>query len=304
MSKVKEYYDSLSRYLCYLLRHEPEGLHIDQYGYVLVKDLIEHVNTCSKFRMDEKMLRDIVRHDEKQRYTVKDSFEGKIIKCNQGHSIPWIKMELNTNITPPDELYHGTTDHAYTLIYRSGAIKRMNRNAIHLTADVHMAWKSAKRWKSETSIVLVIDAKQMIKDGYKFGVTENGVWCIVDDWMRDGEIPTSYIRGIKRREKPTCKDIEISIDESYLDPDSARLTCYVIDDNNELLWYRRTISTLCSNLSIEFGDTIGISLKALINYLEGFLYLTEDNKKDIAKQLKDAYEKWEKERDRNELDKM
>lgn len=25
MSKIKEYYDDLSRYLCYLLRHNPEG---------------------------------------------------------------------------------------------------------------------------------------------------------------------------------------------------------------------------------------------------------------------------------------
>lgn len=49
MSKVKEYYDDLSRYLCYLLRHDPEGLHMDEYGYVSTMDLIEHVNTCSKF---------------------------------------------------------------------------------------------------------------------------------------------------------------------------------------------------------------------------------------------------------------
>lgn len=67
MSKVKEYYDDLSRYLCYLLRHDPEGLHMDEYGYVSTMDLIEHVNTCSKFRIDEKMLRSIVKYDEKQR---------------------------------------------------------------------------------------------------------------------------------------------------------------------------------------------------------------------------------------------
>lgn len=203
MSKVNEYCNSLSRYLCYLLRHEPEGLHMDEYGYVLVKDLIEHVNSCSKYRMDEKMLRDIVRHDEKQRYTIKDSFEGKIIKCNQGHSIPWIRLELNTNIMPPAELYHGTTEHAYTLIRRSGIIKRMDRNNIHLTADLRAAWKSAKRWKDETPIVLLIDAKQMIKDGYKFGVTENNIWTIDDLSIRD-EIPDQYIKDVLHIEKDIC----------------------------------------------------------------------------------------------------
>lgn len=228
MSKVNEYCNSLSRYLCYLLRHDPEGLHMDQYGYVLVKDLIEHVNTCSKFHMDEKMLRDIVKHDEKQRYTVKYSFKGKIIKCNQGHSIPWIKMELNTDITPPDVLYHGTTGHAYGLIHRSSAIKKMERNAIHLTADIHMAWKSANRWKNETPLVLVIDTKQMIKDGYNFGVTENGVWCIVNGPRY--EIPIYYIKRVEKREKTICKNFEIIIDESYLNPGDPRLVIYISNE--------------------------------------------------------------------------
>lgn len=302
MSKVKEYCNSLSRYLCYLLRHHPEGLHMDEYGYVLVDELVEHVNTCSKFRMDEKMLRDIVKYDEKQRYTVKYSFKGEIIKCNQGHSIPWIKMELNTDITPPDVLYHGTTGHAYFFIDRSGFIKRTERNAIHLTPDIHMAWKSAKRWKNETPLVLVIDTEQMIKDGYKFGVTENGVWCITNDHRC--EIPTYYIKRVEGRERSSISKIEITVDESYLNPDSARLTCYFIDDKNELRFYRRTISNLYSDqLGLEFGDTIGISLKALINYLENMFYLSVDDKKEIAKQLKNAYEKWKKERDGNELDK-
>lgn len=294
MSKVNEYCNSLSRYLCYLLRHDPEGLHMDQYGYVLVNDLIEHVNTCSKFHMDEKILRDIVKYDEKQRYTVKHSFKGKIIKCNQGHSIPWIKMELDTDITPPDELYHGTTEYAYGLIHRSGVIKKMKRNAIHLTADIHMAWKSAKRWKNESPLVLVIDVKQMIKDGYKLGVTENGVWCIADGPRYD--ISTQYTKRIEGRES-SINEIEIVIDESILFHDKPRLIIYITDNKNKLRCCAMEISRLYSNLSLDFGDTIGITLKALINYLENFLWLSGDDKKAIAKQLKDAYEKYQKEHD-------
>lgn len=293
MSKVKEYYDGLSRYLCYLLRHEPEGLHMDQYGYVLAKDLIDHVNTCSKFRMDEKMLRDIVKHDKKQRYTIKDSFEGKIIKCNQGHSIPWIEMELNTNITPPDELYHGTTDHAYDLICRTGAIKKMRRNAIHLTADIHMAWKSAKRWKNETPCVLVIDAKQMIKDGYKFGVTENGVWCIVGGPRY--EIPTYYIKRVERRERSSISKIEITVDESYLNPGDPRLLIYVANENEELKTYCFEIKPRYDDIGLDFQYTLGATIKDMISFFDNRYYLTLDIKKDIAKQIKNAYEKWEKE---------
>ena len=293
VSKVNEYCNSLSRYLCYLLRHEPEGLHMDQYGYVLVKDLIEHVNTCSKFRMDEKMLRDIVKHDEKQRYTVKDSFKGKIIKCNQGHSIPWIKMELNTDITPPDELYHGTTDYAYSLIYRSGAIKKMKRNAIHLTADIHMAWKSAKRWKNETSLILVIDAKQMIEDGYKFGATENEVWCIVDGPRYD--ISTQYIKRVEDKEKPICKEVEVIVDESYLNPGNQRLLGYIVDEFDELKTYCFEFKPRYDDIGLDFQYTLGATIKDLIRFFDNKYYLTLDIKKDIAKQIKDAYEKWKKE---------
>lgn len=292
MSKIKEYYDDLSRYLCYLLRHCPEGLHMDQYGYVSTMDLIEHVNTCSKFRIDEKMLRDIVKHDEKQRYTVKYSFKGKIIKCNQGHSIPWIKMELDTDITPPNELYHGTTEYAYSLIHRSGDIKKMKRNAIHLTADIHMAWKSAKRWKNETPLVLVIDAKQMIKDGYNFGVTENGVWCIVNGPRY--EIPIYYIKRVEKREKTICKNFEIVIDESYLTPGNQRLLAYIVDEFDELKTYAIEIKQKYTDVGLDFKYTLGATIKDMISFLDNKYYLAFDTKKAVAKRIKDAYEKYEK----------
>lgn len=293
MSKVNEYCNSLSRYLCYLLRHEPEGLHMDQYGYVLVKDLIEHVNSCSKFRMDEKMLRDIVKHDEKQRYTVKDSFKGKIIKCNQGHSIPWIKMELNTDITPPNELYHGTNLNNYGMIDKSGFINRMARNAVHLTADFRMSWKSAKRWKNETPILLVIDAKQMIKDGYIFGMTENGVWCIADGLRYD--ISTQYIKRVEDKEKPICKEFEVIIDESYLNPGNQRLLGYIVDEFDELKTYCFEIKQRYNDVGLDFQYTLGAAIKDTIRFFDDKYHLTFDMKNAIAKQIKNAYEKWEKE---------
>lgn len=293
MSKVKEYYDDLSRYLCYLLRHHPEGLHMDQYGYVLVKDLIEHVNSCSKFRMDEKILRDIVKHDEKQRYTVKDSFEGKIIKCNQGHSIPWIKMELNTDITPPDELYHGTNLNNCRMIDKSGFINRMTRNAVHLTADFRMAFKSAKRWKNETPVVLVIDAKQMIKDGYTFGMTENGVWCIADGPRYD--ISTQYVKRVENKEKPICKEFEVIIDESYLIPGNQRLLGYIVDEFDELKTYCFEIKQRHDDIGLDFQYTLGAAIKDVISFFDSKYYLTFDIKKAIAKQIKNAYEKYKEE---------
>ena len=52
----------------------------------------------------------------------------------------------------------------------------MKRHVVHMQADINKAWQSAERWH-KTPVVLVIAASEMYKDGYKFGVTENEVWC-------------------------------------------------------------------------------------------------------------------------------
>ena len=43
-----------------------------------------------------------------------------------------------------------------------------------MQADPDKAWQSARRWK-QTPVVLVINAKKMEADGFRFGVSDNGV---------------------------------------------------------------------------------------------------------------------------------
>ena len=193
---------------------------------------------------------------------------------------------------PPDELYHGSTLNNYITIDRVGSIKRMKRNAIHLTGDISMAWKSAKRWKNETPIVLVIDAKQMMEDGYKFGATENGVWCIVDGPRY--EIPTQYIKGLEDKEKSICKGFEVVIDESYFTPGNQRLLAYIVDEFDELKTYAIEIKQKYTDVDLDFKYTLGATIKDMISFLDNKYYLTFDTKKAIAKRIKDAYEKYEK----------
>ena len=61
----------------------------------------------------------------------------------------------------------------------------MSRHAVHTQADINKAWQSTERWH-KTPVVLKITAKEMFRDGHKFGVTENEVWCIE-------EVPLKYI---------------------------------------------------------------------------------------------------------------
>lgn len=178
--------EEISKYLCLLLRHKPElaELDMDEHGWVSVDQLISGVNKSGKFSlvMTKALLERIVADDLKQRYVFDDKHER--IKCCQGHSISWVKPALDYR-EPPEYLYHGTTTKAFVKILESGSINKMKRHTVHLSANKTMAWLSAERWH-ETPVVLVINAKEMTKNGYRFGVAENGVWCT-------DEVPVSYI---------------------------------------------------------------------------------------------------------------
>ena len=167
--------DRLSIYLSYLLRHNPNelSLSMDCHGWVPIEELIERINQRGKYHISREVLQEIVVNDKKGRYRFSQD-QSKIKAC-QGHSISWVEPELEYTI-PPSALYHGTTWTAYQDICKSGAINKMGRHAVHLTAVESRAWQSARRRKAR-AVVLKIDADKMYKHGFVFGVSENEVWC-------------------------------------------------------------------------------------------------------------------------------
>ena len=187
-----EYTDTKLRdfsiYLSYILRHAPDDIHVnmDIHGWVDVSELIDKINTNSHYTIDKYILERIVVEDDKQRYKFNDIHTR--IKACQGHSLPWVTPELEYK-EPPEYLYHGTTHDHLTKIYSTGYISKMKRHGVHMTADLKMAKKSAKRWKHEVPLVLKIDAKKMSNDGFVFGVSENSVWITE-------KVPTEYITEV------------------------------------------------------------------------------------------------------------
>ena len=93
-----------------------------------------------------------------------------------------------TEMEPPEFLYHGTTEDNYKKIISNGSIQKMSRHAVHMQADIDKAWQSAKRWH-RIPVVLKIDAQKMVKEGLRFGVSDNGVWCTE-------EVPVQYIAEV------------------------------------------------------------------------------------------------------------
>lgn len=179
--------NSVSIYLSYVLRHNPGdlSLEMDRHGWVSVDMLIQGVNSKGRYHLTRDILFEIVRTDDKGRYRFNED-QSKIKAC-QGHSIAWVEPDLEYK-APPSILYHGTTWDAYKQIKQSGAISKMGRHAVHLTAVEARAWQSAKRRKV-TAVVLQIDAAAMHRQGYAFGVSENEVWCAQT-------VPLKFITGV------------------------------------------------------------------------------------------------------------
>ena len=158
-----------SRFISLILRHHPEaiGITLDEHGWADVEELIRGLNQKQLFSMAE--LEQIVREDEKQRYSFNE--DKTLIRANQGHSVP-VDVELERK-TPPAVLYHGTGEKYVSSIERQGLLPK-SRLYVHLSLDAETAVKVGRR--HGRPVVYRVDAEGMTRDGYEFFRSVNGVW--------------------------------------------------------------------------------------------------------------------------------
>lgn len=78
-------YRDLSKFISLILRHKPEtiGISLDEHGWANVDELLAGIGRTRPIDME--ILEEIVRTDEKQRYTFNEAHT--CIRANQGHSI-------------------------------------------------------------------------------------------------------------------------------------------------------------------------------------------------------------------------
>ena len=168
-----------SKYMSLILRHKPDaiGITLDEYGWANVDELIAGIAKDNEFNME--ILEEIVRTDEKQRYSFNE--DKTLIRANQGHSIP-VDVELEEK-EPPEILYHGTGEKYVSSIDAQGLIPK-SRLYVHLSKDEETAVKVGSRHGKP--VIYIVKAKQMYEDGYKFYISENGVWLTK-------EVPVKYL---------------------------------------------------------------------------------------------------------------
>ena len=158
-----------SKFLSLILRHKPEtiGIKLDEHGWADVSELISGISKTRPF--DMKMLEEIVRTDNKQRYSFNE--DKTLIRANQGHSIP-IDVELEKK-TPPEFLYHGTGEKSVASIDKEGLLSK-SRLYVHLSKDTETAVKVGSRHGKP--VVYRVTAGKMADEGFEFFLSVNGVW--------------------------------------------------------------------------------------------------------------------------------
>jgi len=174
----------ISKFLSLVLRHKPDVLAValDKNGWTEVNVLLQRLNeTGHNLTLEE--LQHVVETNNKKHFAFDET--GTKIRASQGHSV---NVDLGyPPVSPPDVLYHGTSEHGLPMILENGLDKRQRRH-VHLYADATSAKRVGQRHGKPG--VLKIDAKRMHDDGLLFYVSANGVWLT-------DRVPPKYIAVLR-----------------------------------------------------------------------------------------------------------
>ncbi|CAD7694867.1 unnamed protein product [Ostreobium quekettii] len=177
----KQALKKISKRLSYVLRHRPDsaGLELGNGGWIRVDDLLAALASNGN-AVTQPVLERVVAENDKQRFEFSE--DGLRIRARQGHSA---EVDLGYEpATPPDVLYHGTATRHLESILQQGLVKG-HRHHVHMSTDKETMIQVGMRHGKP--VLLAIDAKRMVADGFKFCVTGNGVWLT-------DHVPGEYVR--------------------------------------------------------------------------------------------------------------
>ena len=175
------------------LRHNAvkQGLSIDENGWVEVAELLKIYSSLSM-----EMLLYIVDSCRKKRFSMRQEGDIWFIRCNQGHSIPHVRInmeEITIQQLDPlvQNIIHGTYKDLWDQYIKHDGLSKMERNNIHFVDDPDKFIGSSR---SNVEILIYIDFKKAIEDGFKFFLSDNGV--ILSPGDDEGFMPPKYFSKV------------------------------------------------------------------------------------------------------------
>ena len=149
----------VSKFVSFLLRHDSQGLVMDEEGFVDLDELVSKVKESFPC-VDKVFVRRLVEESERKRFEI----VGNRIRALYGHSVPvYVRLEEDGGV---EWLYHGTTSDAALEILEKG-LQPMTRLWVHLSPTKDIANQVEKR-RTSNPVILVVDCSEARKQGSKF----------------------------------------------------------------------------------------------------------------------------------------
>ncbi|CAN8286339.1 unnamed protein product [Cochlearia groenlandica] len=199
----KDKIDALGRLLTRILRHMANELSLNMRGdgFVKVGDLLKlDLKTSANYQLKSHTIDEIkeaVRRDNKQRFSLVEENGELFIRANQGHSITTVESEkLLKPILSPEEApvcVHGTYKRNLESILTSG-LKRMNRLHVHFSCGLPTDGEVISGMRRDVNVLIYLDIKKALEDGIAFYISDNKV--ILTEGI-DGVVPAVYFQKIE-----------------------------------------------------------------------------------------------------------
>ncbi|XP_039027344.1 tRNA 2'-phosphotransferase 1-like [Hibiscus syriacus] len=196
----KDKIDALGRLLTRILRHMATELNLNMRndGYVKVEDLLKlNLKTFANISLRSHTVDDIkeaVRKDNKQRFSLLVENGELLIRANQGHTVTAIESEsLLKEILSADEVQvcvHGTYKRNLESILESG-LKRMKRLHVHFSSGLPTDGEVISGMRRDVNILIYLDVRKALEEGMKLYISDNKV--ILTEGF-DGVVPVKYLR--------------------------------------------------------------------------------------------------------------
>ncbi|KAF4363094.1 hypothetical protein F8388_013458 [Cannabis sativa] len=199
----KDKIDALGRLMTRILRHMSSELNLSMRsdGFVKVNDILQlNMKTFAHIPLRSHTVDDVreaVRKDNKQRFSLLEENGELFIRANQGHSVTTVETEkLLQAIVSAEEIpvcVHGTYRKNLESILQSG-LKRMKRLHIHFSRGLPTEGEVISGIRRNVEVLIYLDVKKALKEGMKLYISDNKV--ILSEGI-DGVIPVKYFEKIE-----------------------------------------------------------------------------------------------------------
>ncbi|XP_065859387.1 uncharacterized protein [Euphorbia lathyris] len=199
----KDKIDALGRLLTRILRHMASELNLNvrSDGYVKIQDLLKlNMKTFANIPLRSHTIDDIkeaVRKDNKQRFSLLEENGELLIRANQGHTMKTIESEsLLKPILSAEEFpvcVHGTYKKNMESILKSG-LKRMQRLHVHFSCGLPTDGEVISGMRRDVNILIYLDVKKAIQEGMKLYISDNRV--ILTEGF-DGVVPVKFFEKME-----------------------------------------------------------------------------------------------------------